>query len=276
MTGGNKARFSLLSGILLMAGMFATMGQITNPSGSGSGSGTVNPNNGVVNAIATYAAAAGSTTVGPAANTACIPGATSGSACFTAPAVAGTPTNAITSTNAIAGNGVAAGNTVSPTFVPNSAHTTAGLGENTGNNDLYLNTASGGSVDFLNANSGIGYRFLGTGQVGTFAGNCAAVGTAANPSVASCSSFIAGSFSCATNASTGTCVVNTSTVTANSEIFITQRTDTTTGTRLGVTCNTTVSTVIPVVTAVTAGTSFTINLGTITTNPECFSYHMLN
>jgi hypothetical protein len=29
-------------------------------------------------------------------------------------------------------------------------------------------------------------------------------------------------------------------------------------------------------TAVTAATSFTINLGTITTNPECFSYFIVN
>lgn len=106
--------------------------------------------------------------------------------------------------------------------------------------------------------------------------NCAATGTAANPSVASCSVANAGSFSCATNASTGTCVVNTTAVTANSEIFITQRSDTTTGTRLGVTCNATLTTAIPEITAVTAGTSFTINLGTITTNPECFSYFIVN
>jgi hypothetical protein len=65
------------------------------------GSGTVSANNGVANAIATYAAAGGSTTVAPAANTACIPGATSGSSCFTAPAVAGTANNPIVITNAI-------------------------------------------------------------------------------------------------------------------------------------------------------------------------------
>lgn len=106
--------------------------------------------------------------------------------------------------------------------------------------------------------------------------NCAATGTAANPSVASCSAAPAGSFSCATNASGGTCQVNTTAVTASSEIFITQRSDTTTGTTLGVTCNTGLTTVIPEVTAVTAGTSFTINLGTIATNPECFSYFIVN
>lgn len=106
--------------------------------------------------------------------------------------------------------------------------------------------------------------------------NCAAVGTAANPSVASCSAAPAGSFSCATNASTGTCVVNTTAVTANSEIFVTQRSDTTTGTRLGVTCNTGLTSAVPEITAVTAATSFTINLGTIVTNPECFSYFIVN
>jgi hypothetical protein len=108
--------------------------------------------------------------------------------------------------------------------------------------------------------------------------NCAAVGTSANPSVASCSAAPAGSVSCATNASTGTCTVNTTAVTANSEIFIQQRTDTTTGTRLGVTCNTTKdsNSTAPQITAVTAATSFTFQLGTITTNPECFSYRIIN
>jgi hypothetical protein len=106
--------------------------------------------------------------------------------------------------------------------------------------------------------------------------NCAAVGTAANPSVASCTAAIAGSFSCATNASTGTCTVNTTAVTANSEIFIEGRNDTTTGTRLGVTCNTGITTALPEISAVVAATSFTINLGTFTTNPECFSYFIVN
>lgn len=106
--------------------------------------------------------------------------------------------------------------------------------------------------------------------------NCAAIGTAANPSAVACASAPSGSFSCATNASGGTCVISTSAVTANSQIFITQRSDTTTGTRLGVTCNTGLTTAIPEITAVTAGTSFTINLGTITTNPECFSYQIIN
>lgn len=70
---------------------------------TGAGSGTVSANNGVTNAIATYAAAGGSTTVAPAANTACIPGATSGSVCITAPAIAGTTTNGMTFTNVLVG-----------------------------------------------------------------------------------------------------------------------------------------------------------------------------
>jgi len=106
--------------------------------------------------------------------------------------------------------------------------------------------------------------------------NCAAIGTAANPSVASCTSATAGSFSCATNASTGTCTVNTTAVTANSEILIEGRNDTTTGTRLGVTCNTGITTALPEISAVVAATSFTINLGTFTTNPECFSFLVVN
>lgn len=108
--------------------------------------------------------------------------------------------------------------------------------------------------------------------------NCKAVGTAANPSVAACAGAAAGTVSCATNASTGTCTVSTTAVTANSEIKLNQRSDTTTGTRLGVTCNTTKDTnsTSPQITAVTAGTSFTFQLGTISTNPECFSYQIVN
>lgn len=105
--------------------------------------------------------------------------------------------------------------------------------------------------------------------------NCAAVGTAANPSVASCTSATAGSVSCATGATT--CTVNTTGVTANSEIFISQREDTTTGTRLGVTCNVTPSTVnANAITAVVAGTSFSFALTAPVTNPDCFSYHIIN
>lgn len=107
--------------------------------------------------------------------------------------------------------------------------------------------------------------------------NCAAVGSAASPSVAACGSASAGSFSCATNA-VNTCTVNTTLVTANSEIFISQREDATTGTRLGVTCNATPSTVIPTdnISAVVPGVSFSFSLTQPVTNPDCFSYHIVN
>lgn len=108
--------------------------------------------------------------------------------------------------------------------------------------------------------------------------NCAGVGTAANPSVASCAASAAGHFSCATNASTGTCQVNTTVVTANSEIFVFESDTAVTGTALGVTCNTstTVNPATRLLASSVAATSFTINLGTVTTNPACFSYFIIN
>ena len=82
--------------------------------------------------------------------------------------------------------------------------------------------------------------------------------------------------SCATAASTGICTVNTTAVTTNSEIFLSERSDTTMGTTLGVTCNTTVDTVSRKITAVVAATSFTFNVGVITSNPECWDYQIIN
>lgn len=105
--------------------------------------------------------------------------------------------------------------------------------------------------------------------------NCAAVGSAASPSVAACTAAIAGSVSCATNA-VNTCTVNTTAVTANSEIFVEQRLDATTGTRLGVTCNGTTSVVKPDINAVVAATSFSFALTQPVTNPNCYSYHIIN
>jgi len=105
--------------------------------------------------------------------------------------------------------------------------------------------------------------------------NCAAVGTGANPSLVACAAAASGSFSCATAATGGTCVVSTTAVTANSVILITE--DDSLGTKLSVTCNTG-TTVLPVhmIAARSAGVSFTINLGTVTTNPACFNYLIVN
>lgn len=105
--------------------------------------------------------------------------------------------------------------------------------------------------------------------------NCSAVGTAASPSLVACSAAPAGAFSCAVTASAATCVVSTTAVTANSEIFVQEVADE--GARLGVTCNTTPSSVPSITLASkSAGTSFTINVPTITTNPSCFDYVIYN
>jgi hypothetical protein len=72
-----------------------------------------------------------------------------------------------------------------------------------------------------------------------------------------------------------TVVVNTTAVTANSQIDVTH--DTSLGTRLGVTCNTSDNSSGYLVTARTAGTSFTITATAApTTNPDCLSFTIVN
>lgn len=108
--------------------------------------------------------------------------------------------------------------------------------------------------------------------------NCAANGSAANPSIAACGSAAAGMFSCATAASTGTCQVNTTAVTANSEITITQDAADGGAGQLNTTCETTNSlpSTAPILLSKNPGTSFTLTMGTITTNPACFEYTIKN
>lgn len=141
----------------------------------------------------------------------------------------------------------------------------------------------GGSTTSLPSPGVIGGTTPAAGSFTTLTGStfnsttkCAAVGSAASPSVASCSAAPTGSFSCATNASGATCVVDTSAVTANSAIFV--QPDSSLGTLLSVTCNTTADTALtaPRVSARSAGTSFTLTLGTFSSNPLCFSYFLVN
>lgn len=88
---------------------------------------------------------------------------------------------------------------------------------------------------------------------------------------AACGSASAGSV--VIDAGSTSVVVSTTSVTANSQI--TPVFDSSLGTRLGVTCNTTAA--LPVITARTAGTSFTITVAVAPiTNPACFSYSMVN
>lgn len=102
------------------------------------------------------------------------------------------------------------------------------------------------------------------GLIGTV-GNCSSSG-------GTCSTFPAGSVSIAAAATTVT--VATTAVTANSQIFIQE--DSSLGTKLGVTCNTTIVRTYAV-TARTAGTSFVITASAApAVNPACLSYSILN
>lgn len=96
--------------------------------------------------------------------------------------------------------------------------------------------------------------------------NCS---SSASPAV--CSAAYAGSVTVAASATTK--VVNTTAVTANSQILLTF--DSSLGTKLSVTCNTTYTDAW--VSARTAATSFTITVASApTTNPACFSYRIIN
>ena len=126
-----------------------------------------------------------------------------------------------------------------------------------------------GTLTLSPLQGGMGSPRYGTSTV------CQAVGTSANPSLVACGSANSGSFSCATNASTGTCVVAVSSVQTPSVIIVAP--SAAEGGNLGVTCNT-APTGIPTITLAskTANVGFTINLGTIAVNPECFVYWIVD
>ena len=108
---------------------------------------------------------------------------------------------------------------------------------------------------------------LGTAQVGllTSTNNCSNSG-------GTCGAAPAGAVTIAAAATTVT--VATTAVTANSDITITE--DSSMGTRLSVTCNTTTGRTYSVTTK-TAGTSFVITASAApATNPACLSYHIWN
>ena len=127
---------------------------------------------------------------------------------------------------------------------------------------LYLQDITAGSpslrgyVDAYGAFSGTTFRTT---------ANCS---SSASPAV--CGSAAAGSVVVA--ASAMAVVVNTTAVTANSQIIVTW--DSSLGTKLSVTCNTTPT--LAAVTARTAATSFTITTSAPDTNPACFSYSIIN
>jgi hypothetical protein len=106
----------------------------------------------------------------------------------------------------------------------------------------------------------------------TTATNCA---SSASPAV--CGSASAGSVLIPTGTTSSTLTVNTTAVTANSQIMFYP--DDSLGTRLSVTCNSTLSTLVggSFISARTPGTSFTITFnGTILTNGVCGSFVVVN
>lgn len=127
------------------------------------------------------------------------------------------------------------------------------------------------NVYILDITPGGAYCTLYALNYGT-ATNCA---SAASPAV--CGSSSAGSVLIPTGTTSSTLVVNTTDVTANSQIFF--YVDDTLGTRLSTTCNSTLATLVggSFISARSAGVSFTITFnGTIAGNGVCGSYFIVN
>jgi hypothetical protein len=134
---------------------------------------------------------------------------------------------------------------------------------------VLLVSISGDSAQF---NPSTGRNYTGLLTTINTATNCS---SSASPAV--CGSAAAGSIAIPTGTVSSTLTVNTTAVTANSQIFFYP--DDSLGTKLGVTCNSTLSTLVggSAITARTAGTSFQITFnGTIATNPVCGSYSIVN
>jgi hypothetical protein len=227
-------------------------------------------------------------------------GTTSGKATITAPAVAGTSTNAIVLSNTL---NVADG-TVTRTAYGHVVNLGDGIWfRGSGAFDIAVNGATvietGGSAvirllstgvwafasgapDATSADTGLsrdsaGVIDVGNGTAadvtGTIKSGKYATGTncSSSASPAVCGSAAAGSVVVA--AAGTTVVVNTTAVTANSQIFL--QYDSSLGTKLSVTCNATEPALYGV-TARTGGTSFTITATSPVTNPACFSFFIVN
>lgn len=161
---------------------------------------------------------------------------------------------------------------------------TTGTFNTTDIHDLHFSNIAG---TCLSVGAGVASTFIGTnyyvncGTPFTDAGtgtiqantntNCS---SSASPAV--CGSAAAGSVAIPTGTN-ATLTVNTTAVTANSSIIV--QSDDTLGTKLGITCNSTLASLIvePVVSARSAGVSFQITIsGTTTTNAVCVSYYIVN
>lgn len=149
----------------------------------------------------------------------------------------------------------------SSAFIGNAANNSSQItGTFTGNHVATLQDSSG-TFAWLTGNPSFSSATYAT------ATNCSD-----SAGAAACGSAAAGSV--VIDAATTSVVVNTTAVTANSQIFIQE--DSSLSTRLSVTCNTTIARAY-VVTARTAATSFTITTNAApVTNPACLSYKIVN
>lgn len=150
------------------------------------------------------------------------------------------------------------------------------------NGNATFGSADGGTADVGLKRNAAGLLEVNSGTGGTLRDlttrntNAATYTTATNctdsAGAAACGSASAGSV--VLDAAATTVVVSTTAVTANSQIFIQE--DSSLGTRLSVTCNTTTGRDWTV-SARTAATSFTITSSAApATNPACLSYHIVN
>lgn len=139
-----------------------------------------------------------------------------------------------------------------------------------------MNFGRSGQNMIINSSVGIGTSTPATTLDVNGGVRASTINTATNctssASPAACGSASSGSVAVPTG--TDNVVVNTTAVTANSQILLTENFGL--GSRLGVTCNTANSRRYAV-SAFTAGTSFTIKAsGNVTTNPACISYLIIN
>ena len=167
---------------------------------------------------------------------------------------------------------VANGNSFSSIDTNGNLLNTGSIGFNNSNNftarDTTISWLAAGSLGIGNATTGNTSGSLKVAKILSDT-NCS---NAASPAV--CASASAGVVAVPTGTNP-TLTINTTAVTASSQIFL--QIDES-ATIAATTCNTTLSTLVqPVVTARTAATSFTIQIGAvIATNPACVSYFIVN
>lgn len=200
--------------------------------------------------------------------------ATNAANTYTAAGASSAPATMYTGTPYTGGTGT----TTYPYWYYNCSGSTAPTTFSTSGTIYGVNTCSGftGNIFDFYLNGTEEFTLNRAGSI-TLAGNIAgrSFGTTTNCSSAASPAVCGGSpsGSVAVPASGTTLVVDTSAVTANSQIQLTF--DSSLGSRLGATCNTAIQQ--PTVSARTAGISFTITLPTtVATNPVCMSYTIIN